>query len=58
MLKIVAPANVMIFMNIILPIAQYDYLEPYWTNMIIYVFGIDEEAQELVYFYGNDEVTD
>jgi hypothetical protein len=43
MLKISVPANVMIFMENILPIAQYDYLEPYWTDFIIMMFGIDVE---------------
>ena len=52
MLKIIVPANVMIFMESILPITQYDYLEPYWTDFIIYFFKFDVEAQELQQFGG------
>jgi hypothetical protein len=58
MLKIIVPANVMIFMETILPIAQYDYLEPYWSDFVIWAFNIDVEAQELEIFGGNEEVTD
>ena len=44
MLKIIVPANVMVFMQSILPVTQYDYLEPYWTDFIIKIFRIDEEG--------------
>ena len=44
MFKIVAPANVMIFIEAILPVTQYDYLEPYWTDLIIKVFRIDVDG--------------
>ena len=44
MLKIVAPANVMIFIEAILPVTQYDYLEPYWTDLIVKVFRIDVDG--------------
>lgn len=44
MLKIIVPANVMVFMQSILPVTQYDYLEPYWTNFIIKIFRIDQEG--------------
>ena len=53
MFKTIVPANVMIFMENILPITQYDYLEPYWTDFLIKVFKFDVEAQELRKFGGS-----
>ena len=58
MLKIIVPANVMVFMEAILPITQHDYLEPYWTNFVIKIFRIEEEEQQLQIFGGNQEITD
>lgn len=58
MLKIVVPANVMIFMESILPITQLDYLEPYWSDFIIWANSIDIDSQELEKFGGSEEVTD
>ena len=58
MFKIIVPANVMIFMEAILPIIQYDYLEPYWSDFIVKVFQFDVEAQELQIFGGDQKVTD
>ena len=57
MFKISVPANVMIFMENILPITQYDYLEPYWTDFVIMMFDIDVKDQELEKF-GTHDVTD
>ena len=57
MFKIAVPANVMIFMESILPITQYDYMEPYWTDFVIMAFNIDVEDQELEKF-GTEDVTD
>ena len=48
----------MIFMEAILPIAQFDYLEPYWSDMVVKVLNIDVEAQELTIFGGYQDVTD
>jgi hypothetical protein len=58
MLKIVAPANVMRFIEAILPITQYDYLEPYWTDFVTKIFRIDLDAQSLSNFGGHGKVTD
>ena len=41
MLKIIVPANVMVLMEAILPISQYDYLEPFWSYFVIWVLQID-----------------
>ena len=58
MLKISVPANVMIFIESILPITQYDYMEPYWTDFVVMMFRIDVEDQQLEKFGGTEEVTD
>ena len=58
MFKTIVPANVMIFMESILPITQYDYLEPYWTDFIVNTLRFDVEAQELEKFGGDQDVTD
>ena len=38
MLKIIVPANVMIFMRAVLPIVKYDYLDEFWRKFIIMIF--------------------
>ena len=48
----------MIFIEAILPITQYDYLEPYWTNFVTKIFKIDQDAQLLKNFGGHGRVTD
>ena len=45
MLKIIVPANVIVFMENLLPITSYDYLEPYWTDFVISALQFDEDAQ-------------
>ena len=48
----------MMFIEAILPITQYDYLEPYWTDFVIKIFKIDQGAQSLINFGGHGRVTD
>ena len=58
MLKIVVPANVMVFMKALLPITQYDYLEPYWSKFLVNSLKFDEDGQQLEVFGSNQAVTD
>ena len=44
MLRIIIPANVSAFFQIILPVVQFDLLDPEWTTELIMEF--DEEPEE------------
>jgi hypothetical protein len=43
MLAIIAPANVVIFIQSLLPVTRFDFLEPWWTQTLVKIFQIDEE---------------
>jgi hypothetical protein len=50
LLKTIVPANVMTFMEAIIPITQYDYLEPYWSDLVSNTLGFEEDSCRLEYF--------
>jgi hypothetical protein len=34
-------------MQSILPITQFDFIEPWWTNTLVKMFQIDEDSYEI-----------
>ena len=58
MIRVIVPANVMIYMRALIPITQYDYLEPYWSDLVSNALGFDEESCSLEFFGASWRVTD
>ena len=54
MLRTMVPANVNTLIQNLLPITQFDFLEPWWTDLIVKVLKIEVERYEL--FQINDFV--
>ena len=54
MLRTMVPANVNTLIQNLLPITQFDFLEPWWTDLIVKVLRIEVERYEL--FQINDFV--
>jgi hypothetical protein len=57
MLKVIVPANVLLLIQYLLPITQFDFLEPWWNNKLIGLFDIDEDKYEVLEINGS-EVSD
>ena len=47
MFRIMVPANVNTLIQNLLPITQFDFLEPWWTDLIVKVLEIEVERYEL-----------
>ena len=47
MFRISVPANANTLIKNLLPITQFDFLEPWWTDLLVKTFGIDEDKYEL-----------
>jgi hypothetical protein len=45
MIAVVFPANVLSFLKVLLPITQFDFLDPEWTTKYIYEFDEDEHEK-------------